>query len=179
MPDPISPVPEALEALREVMDEVSHFMSPSLAAKCRRVLAAAPAAPEGRKRAIAIVEDSRRTHVEWVDYLDQWGGDLRPMEEVAGDIDHHREAVANYDHVLEVLRSPAPAAAVDPPPAQQLSEALAENEAMKETLRAMSARGCEWVSESCINQWPEPGDWCDPCAASVCLAALSTGGETP
>lgn len=57
------------------------------------------------ERAIAIIEDSRRTHVEWLVYLAKHGDDLRPYEEIAGDATHHREAVAGYDHVLEVLRS--------------------------------------------------------------------------
>jgi hypothetical protein len=55
--------------------------------------------------ALKIIEDSRRTHVEWVDYLSKFGADLRPHEEIAGDAAHHREAVEGYDLVLRVLRS--------------------------------------------------------------------------
>ena len=69
---------------------------------------AALASPEGVERAIAIVKDSRRTHVEWIDYLARHGDDLRPHEEIAGDADHHREAVAHYDHVLAALSGASP-----------------------------------------------------------------------
>jgi hypothetical protein len=55
--------------------------------------------------ALKIIEDSRRTHVEWVDYLSKFGADLRPHEEIAGDAAHHREAVEGYDRVLAALRS--------------------------------------------------------------------------
>lgn len=56
-------------------------------------------------RAIAIVEDSRRTHVEWLAHLGEHPG--CPDAEIAGDENHHREAVANYDHVLIVLKERA------------------------------------------------------------------------
>jgi hypothetical protein len=56
--------------------------------------------------AIAIIEGSRQTHVEWLDYLAKHGDDLRPHEEIAGDADHHREAIEKYDRVLAVLRRP-------------------------------------------------------------------------
>lgn len=54
--------------------------------------------------AIAIVQDSRQTHSEWIGYLDRWGDDLRDHEEVAGGITHHKVAVANYDRVIQTLR---------------------------------------------------------------------------
>ena len=58
-------------------------------------------------RAIATIEDSRQTHVEWIDYLARHGDDLRPHEEIAGDAGHHREAVEQYEQVLSVLRASA------------------------------------------------------------------------
>ena len=60
-----------------------------------------------RAEAIRIIEDSRRTHVEWIEYLAKFGDDLRPHEEIAGDTAHHREAVEKYDRVLAVLRAEA------------------------------------------------------------------------
>ena len=77
-----------------------------------RDLGRLPATPlsEGEvATALKIIEDSRRTHVEWVDYLSKFGADLRPHEEIAGDAAHHREAVEKYDRVLALLRRlPAP-----------------------------------------------------------------------
>lgn len=57
-----------------------------------------------RAEAIQIIEDSRQTHVEWIEYLAKFGDDLRPHEEIAGDAAHHQEAVEKYDRVLAVLR---------------------------------------------------------------------------
>lgn len=64
--------------------------------------------------AIATVEDSRRTHVEWREYLEAekptcdhehclaaWAERIR----VAGDYDHHQRAIEGYDQVLGVLRA--------------------------------------------------------------------------
>ena len=51
-------------------------------------------------RAIAIVESSRLTHIHWADWRRAGGvGD-----DMAGDLAHHEEAIADYDHVLAVLR---------------------------------------------------------------------------
>lgn len=68
-----------------------------------------PLAPrlEDIARAIATIEDSRQTHVEWIDYLARHGDDLRPHEEIAGDAGHHRETVEQYEQVLSVLRASA------------------------------------------------------------------------
>ena len=70
-----------------------------------------------RAEAIRIIEDSRRTHVEWIEYLAKFGDDLRPHEEIAGDAAHHREAVEGYDLVLRVLRL-----VPSPPPGEPESE---------------------------------------------------------
>jgi len=72
--------------------------------------AAAPPRTERQEdiaRAIATIEDSRQTHVEWIDYLAKHGDDLRPHEEIAGDAGHHRETVEQYEQVLSVLRASA------------------------------------------------------------------------
>ncbi len=61
-------------------------------------------------KAIAIIEDSRSTHVEWVESLQR--NPLRAEDGYVGDIDHHRRCIADYDHVLAVLR----AFASDPEP---------------------------------------------------------------
>lgn len=64
--------------------------------------------------AIATIEDSRRTHVEWRRYLEAeqpdcdhescqaaWAERIR----IAGDYDHHQRAIDGYDQVLTVLRA--------------------------------------------------------------------------
>ena len=55
-----------------------------------------------RRKAIAVVEASRRTHILWRDYLAEHPdcGDA----EIAGDSAHHEHCIAGYDLVLEVLR---------------------------------------------------------------------------
>jgi hypothetical protein len=68
--------------------------------------------------AIAVVEDSRRTHVEWLTWLEQaaihgddyvcrepgCGADHRNDVKIAGDAVHHRRCIEGYDLVLRVLR---------------------------------------------------------------------------
>jgi len=53
-------------------------------------------------KAIATIEDSRRTHVEWRDWLNKYPNDQRAV--TAGDAQHHIRCIAEYDHVLKVLR---------------------------------------------------------------------------
>lgn len=55
-----------------------------------------------REAAIAIVEDSRRTHVMWRDWLRAHPDD--PAQEGVGDVRWQEECIVNYDLVLEVLR---------------------------------------------------------------------------
>ena len=78
--------------------------------------------PEKIERAIAIVENSRRTHVEWAEWQDStpnWQAQVEPTS--PGEPDHHRRCIADYDEVLAVLRymlPPAPSGADEsvPPP---------------------------------------------------------------
>lgn len=58
------------------------------------------------KRAIAIVEDSRRTHVEWAEWQEatpDWKSKVEPSS--PGEPEHHRRCISEYDHVLSVLRA--------------------------------------------------------------------------
>jgi hypothetical protein len=63
-----------------------------------------------RDRAIAFIAKARKIHAEWIVYLDAMEPEERmelvPMQEVAGDIDYHREWVAQYDEVAAELRGP-------------------------------------------------------------------------
>lgn len=56
---------------------------------------------EQRERALATVEFSRQTHVEWAAHLRQ-----HPESEpsAVGDAEYHERAVREYDNVLAVLR---------------------------------------------------------------------------
>lgn len=65
--------------------------------------------------AIATIEDSRRTHVEWAAWLEAGppgtscgtpgcDRDHHADVDVAGDLEHHRRCIAGYDQVLELLR---------------------------------------------------------------------------
>ena len=59
------------------------------------------------ERAIAVIEHSRQTHVDWVEYLrdnPEAANEPRPQVDVAGNIAHHSEVIADYDLVLAVLR---------------------------------------------------------------------------
>jgi hypothetical protein len=63
---------------------------------------------EDVERAIATIEFSRRTHVEWADYLEanpEAAREPQPQEDIAGSVKHHRDCIEGYDHVLAVLRS--------------------------------------------------------------------------
>lgn len=63
------------------------------------------------RRAIAIVEDSRETHVLWAAYIRNYpDAAVRMVRRVdaAGDADHHANCIADYDHVLGVLRALLP-----------------------------------------------------------------------
>lgn len=59
-----------------------------------------------REAAIAIVEDSRQTHVAWRDWLVSRPDDPAIAAGV-GDHTWHTECVENYDRVLAVLRGEA------------------------------------------------------------------------
>ncbi len=57
------------------------------------------------EEAISIVEDSRRTHVEWLAFQEadpDWQSKVRPTD--PGTPDHHRRCIEEYDRVLTVLR---------------------------------------------------------------------------
>lgn len=58
-------------------------------------------------RAIAVVENSRRTHVEWAEFIES-GQTWTPSPDHVGDVEHHRECIVGYDHVLTVLRAAEP-----------------------------------------------------------------------
>ena len=51
-------------------------------------------------RAVAVVESSRLTHVHWA----EWRRNGGTGDDMAGDLEHHEEAIRGYDHVLTVLR---------------------------------------------------------------------------
>lgn len=60
------------------------------------------------KRAIEIVNHSRKTHVEWRDYIRDYpeaAQEPRAEIDVAGDIKHHEDCIAGYDHVIAVLEA--------------------------------------------------------------------------
>lgn len=56
-----------------------------------------------QEAAIAIVEDSRETHVQWRDWLAKHPNDPAVAAGI-GDLTWHTECVENYDRVLAVLR---------------------------------------------------------------------------
>ena len=58
------------------------------------------------EKAIEIIEDSRITHVDWIDYIKNYPDDskqLSPRVETAGDIDHHEAVIKKYDYVISLL----------------------------------------------------------------------------
>lgn len=63
------------------------------------------------ERAIAIVETSRATHVDWKAWQDRtpdWREWVKKEPESPGTPEHHEEVIAEYDHVLSVLRNILP-----------------------------------------------------------------------
>lgn len=66
-------------------------------------------------KAIEVVEASRRTHVQWAKFLEANPGwapsaETETVDTTVGSTGHHLECIANYDHVLAVLRG------IDPEP---------------------------------------------------------------
>lgn len=66
------------------------------------------------ERAVTITEAARETHVRWLRWLDRPAGrcpicreDHHEHVEQVGDAEHQRRYIADYDHVLTVLRSTA------------------------------------------------------------------------
>lgn len=58
-----------------------------------------------KNEAIAIIEECRKIHLhyaEWQESDENWREQTTPDENTGGP-EHHREWVANYDKVLEVL----------------------------------------------------------------------------
>jgi hypothetical protein len=67
--------------------------------------------PEDVHRAIASVEASRYSHVTWVAWYVRHPEDEAKYAETCGGRAHHEKCIAEYDHVLGVLRSIAQPAA--------------------------------------------------------------------
>ncbi len=58
------------------------------------------------KRAISIIEKSRKTHVDWAmwqESVSNWKVSIKPED--TGDPEHHRQCISEYDEVLNVLYS--------------------------------------------------------------------------
>lgn len=63
---------------------------------------------EDIKQAIATVESSRQTHVDWAQfYAEHPDAEGKPEYHHAGGKTHHEECVRSYDHVLKVLHEVA------------------------------------------------------------------------
>jgi hypothetical protein len=59
------------------------------------------------EKAIATVEDSRRSHLSWIAWYEQHPEDEPAHKETCGDNEWHRRCVEGYDHVLHALRAVA------------------------------------------------------------------------
>jgi hypothetical protein len=58
------------------------------------------------EKAIKFIEDSRITHVDWINYIENYPDDSKqpaPRVETAGDIDHHEAVIKKYDYVISLL----------------------------------------------------------------------------
>lgn len=96
--------------------------------------------------AIARVEKSRQTHVEWREHWHKyeahtcsetpcpWEAGYADEQAIAGDVAHQEEAIAGYDTVLTVLRWAASAA-------EPLAQALAAVEAVTRVETVVAAMG--------------------------------------
>lgn len=114
--------------------------------------AAAP--PVGALRqAIATIEDSRQTHVEWIEYLAKYGNDLRPHEEIAGDTAHHREAVEQYEQVLSVLRAALASTEAPESPKRKVSYTSSDARPAPVGERVPEGWRVEW-----IDRWVTPAE---------------------
>jgi hypothetical protein len=57
------------------------------------------------RKAIATVERSRQTHVNWIEHYDRYPEEEDRWEYPAGTRENHMKFVAGYDQVLRVLRA--------------------------------------------------------------------------
>jgi len=60
-------------------------------------------ADDERESVLRFLEECRKTHVEWVEFLES-GTEYVPSAEHVGDAVHHRECISGYDRALELLR---------------------------------------------------------------------------
>lgn len=80
-----------------------------------------PLRTEEVERAIATIEDSRSTHVYWLEYFRRDPQAARTHTGDVGDAAHHQQCIEGYDQVLSVLqaalgRRPELKVVVPPPP---------------------------------------------------------------
>ena len=66
-----------------------------------------------RQAAIDRVEESRKTHVDYIEFYREFDTPDRSEEmairkDIAGDSAFHQHVITGYDNVLEVLRTPSP-----------------------------------------------------------------------
>lgn len=59
-------------------------------------------------KAIRSIEESRQSHVDWIEYLDRYPKRERTQGKLAGDRRHHRLWVRRYNQVLRVLKGAQP-----------------------------------------------------------------------
>jgi len=55
-----------------------------------------------RESVLRFLEECRKTHVEWVEFLEIGAEHVLSAEHV-GDVAHHRECILGYDRALELL----------------------------------------------------------------------------
>jgi hypothetical protein len=65
---------------------------------------------EAIKRAIDIIVDSKETHIDWINFIEQCperANANAPRVSVAGGIEHHQQCINDYNHVINVLQATA------------------------------------------------------------------------
>lgn len=114
------------------------------------------------KSAIATIEFSRQTHVEWRDWLRAHPDDKRG--EVTGDADYHEKTITEYDNVLDALR-------ITPQPVR----VEVTDEMVEALLKHRVIVGDAWTNRRCSCGWCPMG-WTDRKHAEH-IVAVALGGD--
>ncbi len=86
------------------MDNTKAWLVPSLRAAAGRAaeLRAAPMTScEDVAAAVCFLEHSKNTHENWA----EWLADGKVASPDAGDLEHHRRCILEYEHVLDVIQA--------------------------------------------------------------------------
>jgi hypothetical protein len=57
------------------------------------------------RKAVAIIEESKRSHQTWIAWYDKYPDEESVHNDTCGGKEWHLQCIEGYDHVLKVLKS--------------------------------------------------------------------------